>query len=81
MVNGHSPIDAGPSVIQLNSTVRIKHLFQDIFPEALKSLENRLLSSYYDDEIRTLLHNVRGLRAGLFIPDSVFELLVKKHIC
>ena len=70
----------GPKLAELNSSVRIKYIFQDIFPSALHSLESRILSSYYDDEIRTMIHNVRGLRAGLFIPDSVFELLIKKHI-
>lgn len=71
---------SGRNLAELSSSVRIKYIFQETFPSALLSLESRLLSSYYDEEIRTMIHNVRGLRAGLFTPDSVFELLIKRHI-
>ncbi|KAI3630012.1 hypothetical protein MIR68_011447 [Amoeboaphelidium protococcarum] len=78
--NSGEDMSSGPQVAELSASVRIKYVFQETYPLALIGLENRILSSYYDDEIKTLMHNVRGLRAGLFIPDSLIELLIKKLI-
>jgi hypothetical protein len=66
--------------VELSGTVRIKYIFQELFPNTLLAIESMLLSSCMDDEIRTIIHNVRGLRAGLFVPDAVFEILIKRHI-
>ncbi len=69
-----------PNHIELNNAVRIKFIFQDVFPDTLKTIENYLMSSCMDDEIRAIIHNARGLRAGLFVPDALFELLIKRFI-
>jgi dynamin 1-like protein len=66
--------------VELSGSVRIKYIFQELFPRTLLAIESVLLSSCMDDEIRTIIHNVRGLRAGLFVPDAVFEILIKRHI-
>ena len=67
-------------IVELNSSVRIKYIFKDLFPRTLIQIERRLLSSTMDDEIRTIIYNVCGLRAGLFVPDAVFEIMIKKEI-
>lgn len=68
------------SPLELNTAVRIKFVFLERFPQTLMRLEDLLLSSEMDAELRTMILNARGLRAGLFVPDSVLEILIKRHV-
>ena len=68
------------SLVEMNISVRIKYIFLETYPSTLKKLEDILLSSDMDNELRAIIHNTRGLRAGLFVPNSVMEILIKRHI-
>ncbi|KAI3660861.1 hypothetical protein MP638_006618 [Amoeboaphelidium occidentale] len=72
--------DADGQKFNLTGSVRIKYVFQEMFPKALIKVEGRILSSQMDAELRTIIHNSRGLRVGLFIPDALFEVVVKREI-
>lgn len=80
MAEQRRSIGIAPQQIELNSSVRIKYLFQEVYPETLQSIESILLSTCMDEDIRAIIHNSRGLRAGLFVPDALFEVLIKRHI-
>jgi replication fork clamp-binding protein CrfC len=65
---------------ELNSVGRIKFIFHRIYPNALNLLESKIFSCSLDDEIRVKLYNNRGLRSGIFVPDSVFEVILKTFL-
>ncbi|CDI78500.1 dynamin-like protein, putative [Eimeria acervulina] len=57
---------------------RINFIFHDWYGRALAEFDP--LSGLSDHEIRTAIRNATGPKAALFVPESAFEILVKKQI-
>ncbi|CDI83763.1 dynamin-like protein, putative [Eimeria praecox] len=57
---------------------RINFIFHDWYGRALAEFDP--LSGLTDHEIRTAIRNATGPKAALFVPESAFEILVKKQI-
>lgn len=63
---------------ELAGGARISFIFHDKFGRQLANIDP--FDSLGPDEIRTALRNATGHRTPLFIPESAFELLVKRQI-
>ncbi|CAN8063078.1 unnamed protein product [Agarophyton chilense] len=63
---------------ELAGGARISYIFHDRFGRELSNMDP--FDSLGPDEIRTALRNATGHRTPLFIPESAFEMLVKRQI-
>lgn len=63
---------------ELAGGARISYIFHDKFGVDLSAMDP--FDSLGTDEIRTAMRNATGHRTPLFIPESAFELLVRKQI-
>ncbi|TIA80272.1 hypothetical protein E3P81_03165 [Wallemia ichthyophaga] len=76
-----SSVDGTSSEIstkELGGGARIYYIFNDVFGQALESINpNHNLSNH---DIRTAIRNSTGPRPSLFVPEVAFELLVKPQI-
>lgn len=63
---------------ELAGGARISYIFHDKFGVELSQMDS--FDSLGTDEIRTAMRNATGHRTPLFIPESAFELLVRKQI-
>eukprot|EP01130_Rhizamoeba_saxonica_P010880 TRINITY_DN4484_c1_g2_i1.p1 TRINITY_DN4484_c1_g2~~TRINITY_DN4484_c1_g2_i1.p1 ORF type:complete len:724 (+),score=140.97 TRINITY_DN4484_c1_g2_i1:25-2196(+) len=68
--------DIGSS--ELNGGARIRYIFHESFQKNIGNV--RPESILGDQDIRTAIRNAAGPKAALFVPDSAFELLARKHI-
>jgi len=57
---------------------RIDYIFNDVFALTIQNFD--ATSGLTDNEIRITLQNATGPRASLFVPETAFELLVKRQI-
>lgn len=70
----HAPL----ATTELAGGARISFIFHDKFGVELANMDP--FDSLGTDEIRTAMRNATGHRTPLFIPESAFELLVRKQI-
>jgi dynamin 1-like protein len=74
-IEGSSPTI---STKELSGGARIYHIFNEVFGNALESLDpNNNLSAA---DIRTAIKNSKGPKPSLFVPEVAFDLLVKPQI-
>ncbi|KIY64452.1 dynamin protein dnm1 [Cylindrobasidium torrendii FP15055 ss-10] len=66
------------STKELSGGARIYYIFNDIFGNALSSIDST--SNLSDQDIRTAIRNSTGPRPSLFVPEVAFDLLVKPQI-
>lgn len=57
---------------------RIRHIFKDIFSEALR--DGKGADSLTDEEVRTAIVNCAGVKGSLLMPELPFEVLVSRLI-
>lgn len=67
------------SFSRLHGPARISYIFHQSFAENIRS-RNLHEISLTNAEIMTVIQNVKGLRSGIFLPDSSFEIILKRHI-
>jgi hypothetical protein len=67
------------SFTKLFGTARINYIFHKVLADNLNLLLN---DDIYitDDDIRTVMKNTLGLRSGVFISDSSFEIILKRYL-
>jgi len=65
-------------VEELQGGARINYNFQSTFKQALQSIEP--FCDLSGQDIRTAIMNATGPRGALFIPETAFEILVKRQI-
>jgi dynamin 1-like protein len=66
------------STKELSGGARIYYIFNDVFGQALSSIDpSRNLDN---QDIRTAIRNSTGPRPSLFVPEVAFDLLVKPQI-
>lgn len=70
----HAPL----ATTELAGGARISYIFHDKFGVELSHMDP--FDSLGTDEIRTAMRNATGHRTPLFIPESAFELLVRRQI-
>lgn len=70
----HAPL----ATTELAGGARISYIFHDKFGVDLSNMDP--FESLGTDEIRTAMRNATGHRTPLFIPESAFELLVRRQI-
>ncbi|KAF8643005.1 hypothetical protein AX16_009250 [Volvariella volvacea WC 439] len=66
------------STKELSGGARIYYIFNDIFGQALASIDST--AGLGDQDIRTAIRNSTGPRPSLFVPEIAFDLLVKPQI-
>ncbi|KAF9041717.1 dynamin protein dnm1 [Hymenopellis radicata] len=66
------------STKELSGGARIYYIFNDIFGQALSSIDST--HNLEDQDIRTAIRNSMGPRPSLFVPEIAFDLLVKPQI-
>lgn len=66
------------STKELSGGARIYYIFNDVFGNALQSIDTSQNLSTSD--IKTAIRNSTGPRASLFVPEAAFDLLVKPQI-
>lgn len=66
------------SLNELYGGARINYIFNEIFASCLNLINP--LTDLTSNEIRTAIRNATGPKSALFVPESSFELLVKKQI-
>lgn len=66
------------STKELCGGARVYYIFQDVFGQALASINPTQNLSVQD--IRTAIRNSTGPRPSLFVPEAAFELLIKPQI-
>ncbi|KAH9986690.1 dynamin protein dnm1 [Russula compacta] len=66
------------STKELSGGARIYYIFNDVFGNALASIEPT--QSLENQDIRTAIRNSTGPRPSLFVPEVAFDLLVKPQI-
>ncbi|KAF9266666.1 hypothetical protein L218DRAFT_743261 [Marasmius fiardii PR-910] len=66
------------STKELSGGARIYYIFNDVFGNALLSID--ATSNLDNQDIRTAIRNSTGPRPSLFVPESAFDLLVKPQI-
>ncbi|KAF8638404.1 hypothetical protein AX17_002229 [Amanita inopinata Kibby_2008] len=63
---------------ELSGGARIYYIFNDIFGQALASIDST--ANLDNQDIRTAIRNSTGPRPSLFVPEAAFDLLVKPQI-
>lgn len=66
------------STKELSGGARIYYIFNDVFGQALSSID--ATSNLDNQDIRTAIRNSTGPRPSLFVPEIAFDLLVKPQI-
>ncbi|KAG7093397.1 hypothetical protein E1B28_007079 [Marasmius oreades] len=66
------------STKELSGGARIYYIFNDVFGNALLSID--ATSNLDNQDIRTAIRNSTGPRPSLFVPEAAFDLLVKPQI-
>jgi replication fork clamp-binding protein CrfC len=66
------------STKELSGGARIYYIFNDVFGQALASLD--ATGNLEDTDIRTAIRNSTGPRPSLFVPEIAFDILVKPQI-
>ncbi|KAJ8487215.1 hypothetical protein ONZ45_g14418 [Pleurotus djamor] len=66
------------STKELSGGARIYYIFNDVFGQALASIDST--QNLDNQDIRTAIRNSTGPRPSLFVPEAAFELLVKPQI-
>jgi dynamin 1-like protein len=66
------------SLNELHGGARINYTFNELYTNQLNSIQ--ATDGLSDTDIRTAIRNAYGPRSALFIPESSFELLVKRQI-
>ena len=66
------------STKELCGGARVYYIFQDVFGQALNSINPT--SNLTVQDIRTAIRNSTGPRPSLFVPEAAFELLIKPQI-
>ncbi|TFK21843.1 dynamin protein dnm1 [Coprinopsis marcescibilis] len=66
------------STKELSGGARIYYIFNDVFGQALASID--ATASLDNQDIRTAIRNSTGPRPSLFVPEIAFDLLVKPQI-
>lgn len=66
------------STKELSGGARIYYIFNDVFGNALQSIDST--SNLSSQDIRTAIRNSTGPRPSLFVPEVAFDLLVKPQI-
>jgi dynamin 1-like protein len=66
------------STKELSGGARIYYIFDDVFGNALASIDST--HNLDNQDIRTAIRNSAGPRPSLFIPEIAFNLLVKPQI-
>ncbi|WFD19668.1 dynamin GTPase [Malassezia caprae] len=66
------------STKELCGGARVYYIFQDVFGQALNSINPIQNLTVHD--IRTAIRNSTGPRPSLFVPEAAFELLIKPQI-
>ncbi|KAJ7281990.1 Dynamin central region-domain-containing protein [Mycena rebaudengoi] len=66
------------STKELSGGARIYYIFNDIFGQALNSIDST--QNLENQDIRTAIRNSTGPRPSLFVPEIAFDLLVKPQI-
>ncbi|KAG9019102.1 Dynamin- GTPase protein [Tulasnella sp. 427] len=66
------------STKELSGGARIYYIFNDVFGNALQSIDST--SNLTTQDIRTAIRNSTGPRPSLFVPEVAFDLLVKPQI-
>ncbi|KAJ7746740.1 Dynamin central region-domain-containing protein [Mycena maculata] len=66
------------STKELSGGARIYYIFNDIFGQALDSIDST--QNLENQDIRTAIRNSTGPRPSLFVPEIAFDLLVKPQI-
>jgi len=70
--------DVGVEMEELCGGARIMYLFNEVFARRLMAVNP--FDTLRDQDIQTAMANSNGVRHPLFIPESSFDLLVKKQI-
>ncbi|KAG5652735.1 hypothetical protein H0H81_003934 [Sphagnurus paluster] len=66
------------STKELSGGARIYYIFNDVFGQALASIDST--QNLENQDIRTAIRNSMGPRPSLFVPEIAFDLLVKPQI-
>jgi dynamin 1-like protein len=66
------------STKELSGGARIYYIFNDVFGNALASIDST--QNIDNQDIRTTIRNSTGPRPSLFVPETAFDLLVKPQI-
>ena len=66
------------STKELCGGARVYYIFQDVFGQALASINP--IQNLTVQDIRTAIRNSTGPRPSLFVPEAAFELLIKPQI-
>ncbi|KAF7356931.1 Dynamin-related protein DNM1 [Mycena venus] len=66
------------STKELSGGARIYYIFNDVFGQALDSIDST--ANLDNQDIRTAIRNSTGPRPSLFVPEIAFDLLVKPQI-
>ncbi|GLB41529.1 putative TRAFAC class dynamin-like GTPase superfamily, dynamin Fzo YdjA family protein [Lyophyllum shimeji] len=66
------------STKELSGGARIYYIFNDVFGQALASID--ATHNLENSDIRTAIRNSTGPRPSLFVPETAFDLLVKPQI-
>ena len=66
------------STKELSGGARIYYIFNDVFGQALASID--ATHNLDNQDIRTAIRNSTGPRPSLFVPEIAFDLLVKPQI-
>lgn len=66
------------STKELSGGARIYYIFNDVFGQALASID--ATHNLDNQDIRTAIRNSTGPRPSLFVPEVAFDLLVKPQI-
>mgnify|MGYP001474757264 FL=1 len=66
------------STKELSGGARIYYIFNDVFGQALNSID--ATANLDNQDIRTAIRNSTGPRPSLFVPELAFDLLVKPQI-
>ncbi|WFD00514.1 dynamin GTPase [Malassezia yamatoensis] len=66
------------STKELCGGARVYYIFQDVFGQALSSINP--VQNLTVQDIRTAIRNSTGPRPSLFVPEAAFELLIKPQI-
>ncbi len=63
---------------ELYGGARIFYIFNEMFGSSIQTMDT--FDDLSDDDIRTAIANANGAKPSLFVPQSAFELLVKRQI-
>ena len=65
---------------ELQGGAKIGEIFTKQFVKAIEAKELDILYGTSEKEIETTIRNCMGMRAGLFVPDASFEVIIRRAI-